>query len=99
MTNIEPKFDKINKLNVAISSLRNQLKTSISINEILLIASKIIELEQSVCYNRLYGCKELENKRNHIIYKIIKLKRQLTQANKNLIHIENSLDYKLNRYH
>lgn len=93
-----PSFEKINKCHVSIKSLRNQLQTSQNIDELTVIASKIIELEHTILFERQIGCQKLNKKKVFIINKIDRLKRQLFIAKNELNNIENILNLKLNKY-
>ena len=93
-----PDFDKINRCNVAIQSLRNQLNQSTNIDELTLIASKIIELEQEIINERARGHKKLERKRKTVESKIDKLQRQLLAAQDELDDLDQTIDQRLNGY-
>ena len=92
----EPSFNIINKYNICIKSLSNQLKISTNVNELTVIASKIIELEQEILYEKTSGCLKLKKEKYKINNKIETLKRQINIAEKELQYIESSLDYKIN---
>ena len=51
----KPCFDRINRHNVAITSLKNQLKQASSIDELTVLAGKIIELEQQIVVEKTAG--------------------------------------------
>lgn len=97
MANTEiPSFAKINKYNVAIASLQNQLKASTSIDELTSIASKIIEFEQQVILEKTLGYKKLEKEKQTIENKIDKIRRELKRAEDDLQRVGNNLDLKVN---
>jgi hypothetical protein len=91
-------FEIINKYNVAILSLRNQLKNAKGIDELTVIASKIIDLEQHILVEKSTGYKELEHEKKKVENKIDKLERELRQAENELNRIDNNIDLKLNGY-
>lgn len=93
-----PRFEIINKYNVAIASLRNQLKQASGIDELTQIASKIIDLEHQILVEKSAGYKELEDEKKKIESKVDKLKRELKRAEDDLGRIDNSIDVKLNGY-
>ena len=89
-------FAKINMLNCSIKSLRNQLKAAKSIDELILITSKIIKLEELIANERLNGYQNLNKKRKD-------LENMLTitdskQLYYELEHVINTLKYKINGY-
>ena len=92
------RFDVINRYNVAIASLRNQLKQAAGIDELTLIASKIIDLEQQILVEKTAGYKELEKEKNALSSKIDKIKRELRRLEDNLQTIDNKIDLKVNVY-
>lgn len=93
-----PRFEIINKYNVAILSLRNQLKQAKGIDELTQIASKIVDLEQQILVEKTVGYKELEGEKKKIETKIDKLRRELKWAENDLDRIDNTIDVKLNGY-
>ncbi len=93
-----PRFDIINKYNVAIASLRNQLKQASGIDELTQIASKIIELEQQILVEKSAGYKELEEEKKKVEGKVDKLRRDLKRAEDDLNRIGNNIDVKINGY-
>lgn len=99
-------FDKVNRCSVAIVSLRRQLTNANDINELTLLAGKIIELEQELTTEKLKTTLALEKKKNTVEKKIDLLKRKLLQAEEELALIKatikrkrentkNSLDLKI----
>jgi predicted nucleic acid-binding Zn-ribbon protein len=92
------RFEVINKYNVAIISLRNQLKNASSIDELTILASKIIDLEQQILVEKSTGYKQLEQEKKKVENKIDKLTRELKQAENDLYRIDNNIDLKLNGY-
>ena len=92
------RFEVINKYNVAIMSLKNQLKNASSIDELTILASKIINLEQQILVEKSTGYKELEQEKKKVETKIDKLTRELKQAENDLNRIDNNIDLKLNGY-
>ena len=94
----QPRFDVINRYNVAIKSLRNQLKTASGIDELTNIASKIIELEQQIMIEKSIGYQRLKDNKKQIKYKIDKLQRELNQAEGELSQIDTKLTFKINGY-
>lgn len=94
----QPSFEKINKYNVAIQSLKNQLKQASSLDELTILAGKIIELEQQIVIEKSTGYKQLEKERKDIEQKIDKIRRELHRAEADLSRINNTLDFKINGY-
>jgi hypothetical protein len=92
------RFEVINKYNVAIMSLKNQLKNASSIDELTILASRIINLEQQILVEKSTGYKELEQEKKKVETKIDKLTRELKQAENDLNRIDNNIDLKLNGY-
>jgi chromosome segregation ATPase len=92
----KPSFDRINRFNVAIVSLKNQLKLSTNIDELTILASKIIELEQQIIVEKTAGYKKLEKEKKEIEDRIDKIKRELKRAEDDLQRIGNNLDLKVN---
>ena len=92
------RFDVINRYNVAIISLRNQLKQAAGIDELTIIASKIIDLEQQILVEKTAGYKELEKEKNTVESKIDKIKRELRRLEDDLQMIDNRIDLKVNVY-
>ncbi len=93
-----PRFDVINKYNVAIKSLRNQLKQATGIDELTNIAAKIVDLEQQIMTEKSNGYKQLEEEKKLIEKHIGTLTRELERAKGDLNRVGNSLDFKLNGY-
>jgi predicted nucleic acid-binding Zn-ribbon protein len=93
-----PRFDIINRYNVTIISLRNQLKQAIGIDELTSIASKIIELEHQILVEKSAGYAQLEEEKKKIESKVDKLRRELKRAEDDLNRIDNSIDLKMNGY-
>lgn len=93
-----PDFNIINKYNITINSLRNQLKLSTDINELTLIASKIIELEYQILYEKTAGCNRIQKEKKRIVDHIDKMKCKIAIAEKELEYVEKSLDHKINGY-
>ena len=93
-----PRFETINKYNVAIQSLRNKLKSANGIDELTNIAAKIIELENKILIEKSNGYKQLTDEKKIIEKRVDKLQRDLNQAIDDLQRIGNSLDFKLNGY-
>ena len=93
-----PRFETINKYNVAIQSLRNKLKSANGIDELTNIAAKIIELENQILIEKSNGYKQLTDEKKIIEKRVDKLQRDLNQAIDDLQRIGNSLDFKLNGY-
>ncbi len=93
-----PRFYEINKYNVAIKSLRNQLKQAVGIDELTNIAAKIIDLEHQIMIEKTNGYKQLEEEKKLIEKRIDTLTRELAKAKNELTRIGNSLDFKLHGY-
>jgi predicted nuclease with TOPRIM domain len=93
-----PRFEVINKYNVAVASLRNQLKTATGIDELTSIASKIIDLEQQILVEKSAGYKQLEAEQKTIHAKVDKLRRELRRAEDELDQLGNKIDIKINGY-
>jgi len=94
----ETRFDKINRCNVAIRSLRNQLKISNNLDELTLIAGKIIDLENEILSERTIGCKQLTRKKKAIEVKIDTLRRKISTEESKLNNIDNMITLKISRY-
>jgi hypothetical protein len=93
-----PRFELINKYNVAISSLKNQLKQAEGIDQLIQVATKIIDLEQKILVEKAMGYKEIEEEKKKIADKVDKLRRELRAAENELTRVDNSLDLKVNGY-
>jgi hypothetical protein len=93
---IKPDFSKINIMNCAIISLKNQLKMSKSIDELTLITSKIITLEESIANERLLGYRKLNQKRKDLEMLLKINNSKSTECE--LEHITAMLKYKINGY-
>ena len=93
-----PRFSIINKYNVTIKSLRNQLKHATGIDELTNIAAKIIDLEQQVMTEKSNGYKQLAEEKKLIERRIDTLARELSRAKGDLDRVGNSLDFKINGY-
>lgn len=93
-----PRFDVINRYNVAILSLKNQLKTATGIDELTSIASKIIDLEQQILVEKTAGYKQLEKEQKEISSKVDKLRRELRRAEEELESVDHKIDHKINGY-
>ena len=92
------RFDVINRYNVAIISLRNQLKQATGIDELTLIAGKIIDLEQQILVEKTAGYEELEKEKNVVESQIDKIRRELRRLEDDLQMIGNKIDLKVNVY-
>jgi len=93
-----PRFDIINRHNVAIASLRNQLRNATGIDELTAIAGKIIDFENKVLLERSAGYKQLEDEKKRVEEKMDRLKRDLEKTITERDLIANALDNKLNGY-
>ena len=93
-----PRFELINKYNVAISSLKNQLKQAEGIDQLTQVATKIIDLEQKILIEKAMGYREIEEEKKKIADKVDKLRRELKSAENELTRVDNSLDLKVNGY-
>lgn len=93
-----PSFDKINRINVTIRSLRNQLRVTTDISKLSQIAHKIAELEEQAVIEKSRGYKQLEKRKKTIEDKIDKMKRQLSRAESELQQVDNSLHHKVDGY-
>lgn len=93
-----PSFILINKYTVAINSLRNKLKTSESIDELINISGKILELESSILEERKLSYKSIEEEKKKVSLKVKQLEKQLAKACDELDTIENTLQYKVEKY-
>lgn len=94
----KPRFYLINKYNVAIISLRNQLKQANGIDELTYIASKIIDLENQIMLERKNGYKQLEEEKKVVEKKIMGLQKEIENAADALRRIDNEIEFKLNGY-
>lgn len=97
-TNSKINFERINKFNVAIASLKNQLKNVANIDELTLITSKIIDLEQQIIVEKTAGYEKLEKEKKEIEEKIDRIKRDLRKAEDDLQRVGNNLELKINGY-
>lgn len=95
-TKARTRFELINKYNVAIGSLRNQLKAASSIDELTVIAGKIIDLENQIMYEKKAGYQELQQEKTVIEDKIDKARRELARLETDLQRVGNKLDLKVN---
>jgi predicted nuclease with TOPRIM domain len=95
---VRARFDVINRYNVTIKSLKNKIKQASGIDELTMLASKIIELEQGILVEKTAGYKELEREKLQIEEKVDKAKRDLQRLESELEHLDNKLDYKVNGY-
>lgn len=93
-----PSFELINRYNVSIASLRNQLKSADTIDQLTVIASRIISLEQKIIAEKCVACKHLYNKRMLIQRKIEDLRRNLNREEQELSHINNLINVKVSGY-
>jgi len=98
MENEQPRFERINKYSVTIASLKNQLRIADNIDELNILAGKIIELEQQIIIERSAGYKKLEREKKEIEDKIDKIKRELRRAENDLDRVGNAIDFKINGY-
>lgn len=94
----ETSFDKINRCSVAIQSLRNQLKLSQNLDELTIIAGKIIDLENEILSERTAGCKKLAKKKKEIEIKIDGLRRKISNEETKLSTIDNMITLKISKY-
>jgi predicted nuclease with TOPRIM domain len=94
----EPQFEKINKINISINSLKNKLKSSKGIDELTDIAGQIIELEKQIIAEKTTGYKKLEKDKKLVESKIDKIQRELKQAKEELNRLDNNLIIKVDRY-
>lgn len=94
----KPRFDVINKYNITIKSLRNQLAKATDIDELTAIAAKIIELEHSIMLERSAGYRQIEYEQKKIAERVNMLQRSLQLAEMELSNLTNKLDFKLNGY-
>ena len=94
----QPRFDLINKYNIAIKSLRNQIKNTKGLDDLTVLADKIIELEHKIMLEKSTGYRKLETSKIAVKNKIDKLQRELANAQNVLTYINSKLDYKINRH-
>ena len=87
-------YDKINRCSVAIASLRRQLANANDVDELTILASKIIELEQQLTAEKLKTNIVLEKKKTEMERKIDLLRRKLTQAEEELALIKATIKRK-----
>jgi predicted nucleic acid-binding Zn-ribbon protein len=92
------RFDVINRYNVSIASLKNQIKQATGIDELTVLAGKIIDLEQQILVEKTAGYKELEKEKSVVEDKIDRIKRELRRLEGDLQHIDNKIDLKVNVY-
>lgn len=94
----QPRFEIINKYNVTIRSLRNQLKHASGIDELTTIATSIVELEHKIMLEKSAGYRQLEKQKKRIKDKVEELSRLLNQAEQELENIDKKLTVKLDGY-
>lgn len=94
----KPRFDVINKYNITIKSLRNQLARATDIDELTNIAAKIIELEHAIMLERSAGYRQIEHEQKKLVDRVNTLQRSLQLAEMELSNLTNKLDFKLNGY-
>lgn len=91
-------FAVINRYKVSINSLKNELKNAKSTEELLGIASKIVELEQKILLEKAADSEKLEKKKKKLETKRDKIKRQLNQCEHELNHVTNTITVKITNY-
>ncbi len=97
-TKDKPDFISINKYSIAINSLQNKLINATSLDEILLISDKIIQLEKEIIIEKTSSCKEIEKEKKEIENKIDKIKRDLRKEEDYLKQVDNKLNLKVNSH-
>lgn len=91
-------YKLINKHNVKIASLRNQISASKDIDELTMIANKIIDLENEIMLEKNGELKKLEKVKTEAEEKVDTIKRKLKQAEYDLQYIQTTIDSKTNSY-
>jgi septal ring factor EnvC (AmiA/AmiB activator) len=91
-------FAKVNKINVAIASLRNKLKQANDVNVLTIIASDIIKLEQEILFQRTAGYKKLEEEKKEKEDRRNSIQRSLQQVENDIKNIDVRIDLKINGY-
>ena len=91
-------FSKINILNCSIRSLKNQLKSASSIDELTVITSKILDLEQCIADERIAGYQKLNRLRISLETKIDGLSDRSKPLEYELSCVTLALVHKLNTY-
>lgn len=87
-------FDKINRCNVSITSLRRQLSSATSIDELTIIAGKIIDLEHEIMTEKIKTNRALEKRKKEIEKRIDILRRKLNQAEEELSTLKDAMKRK-----
>jgi hypothetical protein len=96
--NKNKRYEIINKYNVAIASLRNKILQTNGIDELTLLASKIIEMEQQILIEKTAGYKELEKEKKTLENKLDKAKREIQRMEHDKTIINNKINVKINGY-
>lgn len=94
----KPNFELINKYTVQITSLKNQLKLSNDIDELTIIADRIIELENQIIAEKATGVKVLEKEKKSTLDRIDKIQRELRKAEEELQRIDQTMEFRLVKY-
>lgn len=94
----KPNFDKINRINVAILSLRNQLRGTKNIEDLTRLASQIANLEHQAVIEKSQGYQVLEKKRKIVEDKVDKMRRQLKKEEDKLQNLDNTIYAKIAGY-
>jgi hypothetical protein len=91
-------FSKINIIKCSILSLKNQLKSAASIDELTVITSKIIDLEQSIADEKLAGYQQLNITRRILEAKLSGMPERSKVIEYELNRVTLTLIHKLNGY-
>lgn len=91
-------FNTINKYNVQVLSLKNKLKVASDVEEISCIATRIVELENSIMLERTTRFKILEKEKKEIENRIDKIRRELKRAEDDLRIIDSSITVRIDGY-
>lgn len=94
----KPNFELINKYTVQITSLKNQLRLSTDIDELTIIADRIIELENQIIAEKASGVKILEKEKKNTLERIDKIHRELRKAEEELQRIDQTMEFRLTKY-
>jgi len=88
-------FDRVNKINIMVSSLRNQLKHCSTIDEMNIVAANIISLEHQCALEKIGDCQELEQERHRAQARVDKLRNELLTAENELLLVSKKINTKI----
>ncbi len=94
----EVDYEKINKYKVSIKSIKNKIKEANGIDELTVLASKIIELENQIVLEKNKDFLKLEKSKKEAELLVDQAKRKLKQAEYELQHLESTIELKTTKY-